>query len=211
MDLRRYLRLPLHLAIFLIATVVAAVFLSMAFFWGGIMGGFLAAFILPALAAWAAGIMALHLYRAIWRRASLKPAGLALLVICATPLVFFATFRLSDRIFSWGTFAANYQSYRRIIALAEQGHLPAPGKTAFQTAEDGTSYEVERKPPHRIAFEMPGGFLSNRTVVLYDPNGVGMRKGIRQKNGSTEDLFGEWWTIGGCYKLTGRFYVCGFS
>ena len=211
MDLRRYLRLPRHLAVFLVATVVATVFCSMVFFWDGIMGGFLAALIVPALVAWAAGIVAFHLYRAIWRRESWKSASLALLVICATPLVFFVTLRLSDRVFSWGTYAANYQSYRRIIILAEQGRLPARDKTAFQTAEDGTSYEVERKPPHRIAFEMPGGFLSNRTVILYDPNGIGMREGIPQKGGSKEDLFDEWWIIGGCYKLVGRFYVCGFS
>lgn len=187
--------------------------LATAFWWTGIGGGFLAVFVVPGLALWGLTIVIAQTYFAIRRRQTdaWKRVSVALLSVCLAPFVFAAISWTTIQLFDWGTFAVQYPSYRRIIALADQGRLPPPGKTAFQTAVDGTMFQAERKAPHRVAFPFPGGFLDNWTGILYDPASIGKRDYLRQKDGSSGDLLDNWWTIENCKKMIRNFYSCSFS
>lgn len=213
MDFRRYLRLPSHLAVFMAVVIGTSVLLTSALFFGGIAGGFLAMYVLPGLVLYAAAILIFHLYQLARLRdwGTGRRTGGVFAILCLAPIVFLATAWLSNEAFRWGTFAAGYRGYLHVIALAESKRLPSPGKTAFQTADNGTEFQAERKAPYRIAFPMPGGFLNRWQGVVYDPEGIGKHQTRRQKDGSMADLFDDWWTVEVCSPMIGRFYICAFT
>jgi hypothetical protein len=182
----------------------------------GLAGSFTALVVVPVLAIWAL-VLAISGAAKAWRASkSGQPeagvtASLSLLGLLLSPLLFLAAFQATDRALAWTALAINHSSYDRIIDLAKQGRLPPPGRTARQFAADGTEFEAERTAPLRIAFALPGGFLSNWNGILYDPSGVGRRTAAVQPDGKSADLLDNWWTIENCSRMLRHYYYCSFS
>jgi hypothetical protein len=204
-----------RIAYFIVGTALLSAFLASAFWWGGILGSFVGLLTLPVLALLAI-VVAVWAIADVWRTRNqttraLSIAGVTILGICLSPVLFILVFHGVEDTFTWGMLAAKYPSYVQVIDLATHRGLPAPGKTAWQGAADGTEFEAERVPPYRIAFPLPGGFLNSWQGILYDPSGFGLRTHAKQPDGTPGDLLDTWSTVEACSHMVGRFYVCDFS
>jgi hypothetical protein len=189
--------------------------ISAAIFWYGIGGGFFAVFVSPCFAIGALIVIGSGVADG-WRsrknlRRAIVTAVVPLLGVCLSPIAFVIVMSTTDHAFVWGIFAVNQHSYARIVDLAAHNRLPRQTRPAPQFAADGTAFEAERKPPHRIAFILPGGFLNNWDGILYDPEGIGIRPHAVQSDDTPGDLFDNWWTIGGCTHIVSNYFDCGFS
>lgn len=189
---------------FMTAVGAVSLLVGAAFWWGGIAGSFLAMFLVPPLLLWAIILLVSGVIGLVRH----KPSGIgAVVASLSSPIFFVIVLVVSGAVWDWAALAVNSAKYAEIVALAERGHLPARGKEAFQLASNGSVFEAERWPSGRIAFELPGGFLNNRSVILYDPTGVGQHKA----GPSGEDLFDNWWTVEKCSPMLGHYFVCGLS
>lgn len=207
MRFRHYLDQSPHLVVFSATVMLAAVFFGTLLFFTGFFAGFIMIWAIPLLALCWIGIFLFHLFKGNRR----PDQRVAAIVLCSAPFIFFALGWATLEVWEWGTFAVRYNGYRHVVALAEQNRLPPPAQDSWQIADNGTTFEAERTGLKRIAFPLPGGFLSEWTGILYDPQGVGQHPPQRQKDGKIEDRLNGGDTIETCSHLIGRFYRCSFS
>ncbi len=125
---------------------------------------------------------------------------------CAPPVA-----RAVNGGFTWATLLIKRSTYDEVARLAASGNFPADGW--HQTGD--VRFNIDSGPPLRLAFQLPGGLLSDWRAIVYDPSGQVLSANYRTAIGriaapmDTRALFGGDMTS--CDHLTGPYYRCIFS
>lgn len=207
-----------HLAYWLVAAVTSFAIISIALWFGGFAGVFVAFPVAGALALVWLIIAVLALKDAWQRRQDFRNA----LILGLAP---FATFAIAVALalpvtwgvawcLDWTSFLGNRSEYQEIVRLAQEGAFNGPAE-GFQE-HDGITFMIDEGRPLRVAFLMPGGFLDNWSGVIYDPTGdVMLADGWDVQTGVffapervTKLFYGD---LVSCRHLSGRFYQCSFT
>lgn len=136
------------------------------------------------------------------------PAALALGCVVALIL----SSRHLGQLGVWIAFLSERRTYELVVAEVRSGRI-----RQHRGEYDGVSFQVDRGPPARVAFDW-GGVIDNWNGVVWDPTGVvASADGWRQEGGrlqltaapESRELFGG--DLVWCRRLSEDYFYCEFT